>query len=430
MKKPWNHDYNTKAVYAILVGCVLIAFIFLMMNLSGVFSAMGTFLGIISPFLWGFAIAYILSSPLKFFETRVFGWLNRKKPRPRLINGLSVTLSILVFLAIIVGLVWIIFPNITNSVIMLIEAFPEYIRSFQETLQTLEDTYNLNLDFIQDLNISWSTIMTDIQQWLVATTPEIANVSWNLALDVVGGISDSIIALIVAIYVMISRNLFINSAKKLMFGLFPRKQATQILKGFRHTNKVFSKFITGKLLESLIVWAMTFLIMIIVMPENPYNLLISVLMAVFNIIPFFGPFIGAIPSLLILVVYNPTYALWFLIIVLVTQQIDGQIIGPKILGDSTGLMPFWVIFAIIVGGGLFGLLGMILGIPVFAVIYALVKHLLTNSLKKKGLSTDSKDYQNPIEEDNHIKQPRKKRQKSETYEGAGSDDAGDNAHNI
>ena len=153
----------------------------------------------------------------------------------------------------------------------------------------------------------------------------------------------------------------------------------------RESHTIFSNFISGKLLESAIVGVLTFVCMTIIGID--YALLISIIMGIFNLVPFFGPFIGAIPSALLLLILNPADALWFIILTLVLQQLDGQLIGPKILGDSTGLTAFWVIFAIVLGGGLFGVLGMILGIPLFAVFYSLVREFTNSRLEKKGLST-------------------------------------------
>ncbi len=408
MKKRIGSDSSKKAVYALLVGMLLIIFAFIMYNIGGIFDALGTFFLIISPFIWGVAIAYLLNGLVNVCEKRVFAFLNKKKPRDNLINTLSVITAIVVFIAIIIGLVWIIIPNLITSFALLVTSLPDYIASFQETISQLEQNFNIQLDFLQDLNMSSGVLVSQLEDWIMSDSASIADTSISVITQVAGGISNAFISLIVAIYLLFSRKLFINGSKKLLYAIFPKKHATNIMRGCRHTNKVFSKFIVGKLFEALIVFFMTFIIMVIVMPANPYNLLISVLMGVFNLIPFFGPFIGAIPSLLILLVYNPTYALWFLIIVLVTQQIDGQFIGPKILGGSTGLMPFWVIFAIIVGGGLFGILGMILGIPVFAVIYTIITQLVDNSLKKKGLSTNEEDYSNPIDDDDHIVRKPKK----------------------
>ncbi len=408
MKKRIGSDNSRKAIYALIVGMTLIIFAFIMYNIGGIFDALGAFFLIISPFIWGVAIAYLLNGLVNICEKRVFAFLGKKKPRESLINSLSVVTAVVLFVATIVGLVWIIIPNLITSFALLVTSLPDYLASFQETLVGIEQSMNIELNFLKDLNMSSGELVGELESWIVTESASLADTSISLVTSVAGGISNAFISLIVAIYLLFSRKYFINGSKKLIYAIFPRKHATNILRGCRHTNKVFSKFIVGKLFEALIVFLMTFVIMVIVMPANPYNLLISVLMGVFNIIPFFGPFIGAIPSLLILLVYNPSYALWFLIIVLVTQQIDGQFIGPKILGGSTGLMPFWVIFAIIVGGGLFGILGMILGIPVFAVIYTIITQLVDNSLKKKGLSTNEDDYANPIDETDHVVTKQKK----------------------
>ena len=206
----------------------------------------------------------------------------------------------------------------------------------------------------------------------------------------VGFLTDFFIGIIISIYFLNSKDTFLAQIKKVILATFKESTAQEIFEGAAFTNKTFGGFISGKIIDSIIIGIICFLVMSIFGWE--YSLLISCIVGITNIIPFFGPFIGAIPSVLLLLMMNPWHALYFAIFAILLQQFDGNILGPKILGDSTGLESFWVLFAVLVGGGLFGFIGMIVGIPVFAVIYYYVGRQLNRRLAKKGFSTDLNDY--------------------------------------
>lgn len=221
----------------------------------------------------------------------------------------------------------------------------------------------------------------------------------------VGFVTNFIIGLIISVYLLNSKDTFLAQIKKLVLASFSEKTAEEIFNGAEYTNRTFGGFISGKIIDSIIIGIICFIVMTIFQWE--YALLISCIVGLTNIIPFFGPFIGAIPSVLLLLLVNPWHALYFVIFVLILQQFDGNILGPKILGDSTGLESFWVLFAVLVGGGLFGFIGMVIGIPVFAVIYYYVSRLVNSRLAKKGFSTDLSDYR----VDPYRKQPEKIKKK-------------------
>lgn len=385
MKINWNKDYNTKAVYIFIVVAALMVFAAILLNLSGIFDALGVLIAILSPFLWGFGIAYILNRPVMFFERKVFHKLAAKKPK--VARALCVTICSLIMLGLIVALFWVIVPQLVSNLIILASNVPTYLRSLEayigRTFPALE----------------YSSIYASVNNWLNANMaqnineliPAVAGASVNLALSLVTGVATAFIALIASIYLLLSKEYFLRGIKKFCYAVLPEKFVTNAISLTRESNEIFSKFIVGKLTESLFVGLITFLGLTVF--GIPYALLISAIMAIFNLIPFFGPFIGAVPCVLILLVANPWNALVFAILTLILQQIDGQIIGPKILGESTGLLPFWIIFAIILGGGLFGVMGMILGVPVFAVIFSVVRAITKYRLEKKGLSTDAADYE-------------------------------------
>jgi len=390
MKIDWNEKYTTIALYVFLVLASAILFTFILLNLAPIFGILSAFFAIISPFIWGFAIAYILNRPLHFFEEKVYASINRSKPRPRLVRGLSVTTVILLFFLLLAGIIWIVIPQILQNVSHLAERLPFYFQDFIEWLQNTLSSLHLDVSKISELAITWEGFLNSVIQYLSNAFPDMAGAGINLTIGVFTAIGTFFIAVIAAIYLMLSKEKFILQLKKLLFGIFPQKFTDRMILVTRDSHAIFSSFLSGKIVESFVVGALNFVAMTIM--GMPYALLISMIMGIFNLVPFFGPFIGAIPCALLLLIVHPMDAVWFIVLTLVLQQIDGQIIGPKILGDSTGLTAFWVIFAIILGGGLFGVLGMILGVPIFAVLYSLVREFTDAQLEKKGLSTKAMDY--------------------------------------
>lgn len=198
------------------------------------------------------------------------------------------------------------------------------------------------------------------------------------------------IGLIIALYLLVSKELFAGQGKKMIYALFEEETGNLLIKNIRFVHSTFGGFISGKLVDSLIIGMLCFIGMTLL--NLPYPLLVSLIVGVTNIIPFFGPFIGAVPSIILILMVNPLQALYFGIFVFILQQFDGNILGPKILGDKTGLSSFWVIFSITIFGGYWGFIGMAIGVPVFAVIYAAWKAFISRSLQKKGLSTDTVEY--------------------------------------
>ena len=199
-----------------------------------------------------------------------------------------------------------------------------------------------------------------------------------------------VIGLIIAIYLLSGKETFVGQGKKLIYTVLPSKYGNVVVRSMRIANQMFGGFVSGKILDSAIIGVICYVGLIIL--GIPYSLLVAVIVGVTNVVPFFGPFIGAVPSVILIALAEPVKGLYFIIFVLVLQQVDGNIIGPKILGDSTGLSSFWVIFAILVGGGLFGFMGMLLGVPTFAVFYCLLREAAAYILRKRKLPEETVDY--------------------------------------
>ena len=292
-------------------------------------------------------------------------------------------------LAVLVGFLLILIPSLVENIVSLFQAFPSYLKEINKTIGSLANALQLDPEFAESITVSWKQLVELLQDDIYSLASNIANLGITLTISILSGVANAIIAIVSSIYLMLSKEKLISQFKKLLFAVFPKKFTNNLIRVTRNSNDIFTGFISGKLLESLIIGILTFIAMTVIGLD--YALLISVIMAVCNIIPFFGPFIGAIPSAFLLLMVSPLDALWFVIVTIVLQQINGQLISPRILGKSTGLTPFWVIFAIIAGGGFGGLLGMILGIPVFAVFYSLIVEFTNSRLKKRGLPTKSSD---------------------------------------
>lgn len=232
------------------------------------------------------------------------------------------------------------------------------------------------------------------QNWLrTGLLSQINELMGNLTESVVilvGGIFDVIIGMIISFYFLFSKEMFVRQIKKCTYAMFSSRHANLVLHFATKTNEIFGGFIIGKLIDSAIIGVLCFIGLSIL--KMPYTLLVSVIVGVTNIIPFFGPYIGAIPSAILIMLEDPMKGIYFIIFVLILQQFDGNILGPKILGNSTGLSAFWVIVAILLGGGLFGFVGMVMGVPTFAVLYYMVGVIMKSRLEKKELPTESSYY--------------------------------------
>ena len=238
-----------------------------------------------------------------------------------------------------------------------------------------------------------TTINDTIQDFISTAMPSITKLLGNVTVGVIGvvnALKDSILGIIISVYVLYAKEQFIAQAKKIIVALTPDNFSKPFISLVRETHGVFGGFISGKIIDSLIIGVLCFIGTSIL--GMPYAVLVSVIVGVFNVIPFFGPFIGAIPSALLILMVDPLKCLWFVIFIIVLQQFDGNILGPYILGGTTGLSAFWVIFAILTFGGLFGFIGMFVGVPVFAVIYTLISRGINKKLEKKGRSTATADY--------------------------------------
>lgn len=282
-------------------------------------------------------------------------------------------------------------PELYQSIRNMVMTVPSQLN---DALNKITETMSKDTTLGQVFTSILKEVTAFLQDWLRSDLLDQVNVVMsNLTVGVINIVSElvnAVIGLIISIYVLWGKETFTRQSKKIVYALFKPGQANMILHLTIKSNKIFGGFIIGKLIDSAIIGVICFIGLTIL--KMPYIMLVSVIVGVTNVIPFFGPYIGAIPSTILIMLSDPKQGIYFIIFILVLQQLDGNVIGPKILGDSTGLSAFWVVFAILLGGGLFGFAGMILGVPTFAVIYYIVNMLINHKLEKKKLPTDTASY--------------------------------------
>jgi predicted PurR-regulated permease PerM len=386
MKIDWNKKYTTISVYAFLVVCCSILFFSVVSEVEAWAKQIGEYISIFQPFLIGFVIAYILNFILKFYEEKILSinQLNKVKSK----RAISIILTYLTAGIIIYLLTQFVIPQLIDSLVGLANDIPKYVTN----ITMLADELSKELDIREEYIVFVKGKFDEMVAFIIGIGANLIPLLGNFVMSIASSIWNIALGLIISIYMLIDKEKFFGLGKKIIYAFFNEENSRYILKLAYRTNNTFGNFLGGKILDSAIIGALTFIVLTAF--KMPYTILISVIIGVTNIIPFFGPFLGAIPSAIIILFVSPIKAIWFIVIVIIIQQIDGNIIGPKILGDSIGIGAFWILFSVLVAGKLFGLVGMIIGVPVFAVVYFTIKDLVEDRLKKKGLSYRTKDYMN------------------------------------
>ena len=413
MKREDRHSYLAIGLTAFAVISASLCLFFLLFHMKEVTGFLSTIGGILRPIFMGAVIAVLLLPVHRNILIFLLAMTSdrRKEDRRNLafLNLMAIIFSLALAVFLIYLLLAMVIPQVYESIVGLIQAIPDYIEVVQGWLQTFfEDNPDIQASVMSIYNSSAASL----EQWLNSDIlPKLE--SSSSALDwlrkdvmpnltgVVAGVSgmlvgllvlvkDLLIALIVSVYLLARKDIFAAQGKKIVYSLFRTDAADLIIGEARNAYKIMSGFINGKLLDSLIIGIICLVCCNIF--KFPYPALIAVIVGVTNIIPFFGPFIGAIPCGLLIFLVNPLQAVYFAIFILVLQQFDGNILGPKILGDSTGLASFWVLFSILLFGGLFGFGGMVLGVPVFAMFYSVVSRLVSYGLRSRGLPQETEDY--------------------------------------
>ena len=413
MKRTDRHPYLAMGLTAFAVVAASLLLFFLLFHLKTVTGFCNTLARILRPIFMGAVIAFLLlpvhRNILRFLTAITSESRKADHRTAGFLNFVAIVLSLLLALFLIYLLLAMVLPQVYESIVGLVNSIPDYIESVQIWLQTFfEDNpdiqtailpvYNsaaesleqwLNSDVLPNLESLGTTF-----QWVRTTilpnlTGVVAEVS-NLVVGFLVLVKDLLIAIIVSVYLLARKDIFSAQSKKIVYSLFPTRIADLIVSEVRNAYKIMSGFINGKLVDSLIIGVICLVCCNIF--KFPYPALIATIIGVTNIIPFFGPFIGAIPCGLLIFLVNPLQSVYFAIFILVLQQFDGNILGPKILGESTGLASFWVLFSILLFGGVFGFAGMVLGVPVFAMFYSLVSRMVGYGLRSRGLPENTGEY--------------------------------------
>ncbi len=394
MKIDFNKKYTTVAFYAFVVISLSVVLVFAFVNASFVKSALSSLLKIFYPIIYGLVLAYLINPIYKLAYNKVFADVGRKKSKTKLRRTLSITCTYIFVFAVVSGFVAIIVPQIIASYMSLQEQVKKYIvdaSGWVNEIIASSGIFDGRFDISKYFNISELTtylqkILTNSYSAVTTLTPYV--------ISILSGVFTSalnwIVGIIISIYLLASKDVLSAQLEKTVYAFMKKSRAKAIVDFARETDQTFGKFILGKILDSLIIGILTFIILSIV--GVPYSPLVSLIIGVTNIIPFFGPFIGAIPSVFIVLIAEPKMAIWTLIIIIVIQQLDGNIIGPKIIGNTTGVSSLWIVVSIIVFGGIFGVVGMIAAVPVFAIIYKYFKNYVERKLDEKGMSTNTMDY--------------------------------------
>ena len=378
----------------LVVLCSIIVF-FAIYRLRDVSEVINVILAILTPFIYGLVMAYLLCPIYNFTVRSIYALTKRVNvniPRPLTVSKAVASLvSIIVLLVVITGILWMIIPGLVESIANIIQLLPDSMDSLRSWL----DVKLVGWPEAQAVLNGWINNFTENAIAFVTERllPEYSSIAAGISEGVMGVfnvVKNFFLGIIICVYFLNSKENFAAQMNKIIMAVFSRKAADEIVQGAHFTNRTFGGFINGQIIDSFIIGLICFIVMTLFGWE--YTLLISCIIGITNIIPFFGPFIGAIPSALLLLMVDTRQCIYFVIFIIILQQFDGNILIPKIQGSSTGLASFWVLFAVLVGGGLFGFIGMVIGIPMFAVIYAYVSRAINNRLEKRGLATDLAEY--------------------------------------
>ena len=373
--------------------CIL--FFFMLLRYQGFADGWHKIVGAAQSIIIGLVLAYLLNPIMEFLERKLYkrlkGKMKTDQKAKKLSRGLGIAGAILFLLIIIILLIAAIVPSVISCIVGVIDTLPGNVQNFIKVVQsgklgeyevtgTISDMLTKLVDYVE--NWATKTLLPEAKTYLLQITSGMINI--------VKAVINFIVGIIVAAYVLMIKESLIGQSKKAIYAIFKPRQGNIIIETMHKADEIFGGFIIGKVIDSAIIGVSGYVGCSIL--HIPDAMLVAVIVGVTNIIPVFGPFIGAVPSLLLVVVQSPWHALYLLIFIIILQQVDGNIIGPKILGSSTGLSSFWVMFAILIGGGLFGFLGMLLGVPVFAMIYYIVQRLVNHSIGNRQLPIATDAY--------------------------------------
>ncbi len=388
-----NNNYLMWGLTIFCVLCALLVLFFAIYRWYYIRNFIVAILNIFMPFIYGLVIAYLLNPCIVWFEKKVYNKLADKIVKGGNKRKFARTMSLFTTTVIFVGFIVLLFsffiPELISSLQMFVTNVTEYVNNTKEILihvfggsDSIREFINDNYSKVSDTFIGWVNdgMLNDLISSLGNGIFKTFKLIYNF-----------IIGYIIAVYILIDKERFKGQIRKLLYSLFDDDKINVILDNVSYTDKIFMGFFSAKLIDSLIIGLICFAGMLLF--RMPYALIIAVIVGVTNIIPYFGPFIGAVPSALLILLVAPQKCIPFIIFVFVLQQFDGNILGPKLMGNKTGLSSFWVLFSLLIFGGMFGVIGMIIGVPIFSIIYNFVGRIIKDRLKSKNLSIETEDYE-------------------------------------
>ncbi len=403
MKYRPNRTQITWGITAFLTLVACVVFIYLVYNGRTFLQAFQTIMNGLQSILYGIVIAFILNPVMAFVEKRMLApiylrcgidvWASENRRKRMQMRKISVSITIAFFIAILAAMLAIVLPQLTRSIQTIFSNLTVYERN---VLAFFDQVSSVNPELGEQINnviISAENYLENFyQKNISANMTGILQRAASQAYLIGRGVFNFVIGIIVSIYLMYTKDTLSGQGKKLAYAFFDEKWGNEVVGACRYINRTFVGFLTGKILDSFIIGILCFIATEFI-THTPFPVLASFIVGFTNVIPFFGPFIGAIVGGIIVFMINPLDAVWFILLCLVLQTFDGYILGPKILGDSTGLSNFWVIFAIMLFGGLWGVAGWVIGVPLFAVFYRAVARLVNHFLRRKGKTTSSEHMQ-------------------------------------
>lgn len=429
MKLRSKSTYFKLGLTIFIAGCALIVFFFTAQTVGDLTKYIAIVVDVLKPFIIGFVLAYLMCPVYNACVRRLRHMLSKKLTDQRRImriaKGVSLIVTFLLLIAIIAGLLYLVIPQMVDSIAGLVVVLPDYFDKVIDWMQTKAQVYP---QIWYPIENAVSNSNDKIMAWL---TDKVLPASMDMVDSITAGVASVVsvflnilIGLVSMIYMLGSKDVFTAQSRKLCYATMKKEHADRVITGAHNVNHTFGKFVSGNLLDSLIIGVLCFIFMAIM--GWPYAVLVSVIVGVTNFIPFFGPFIGGIPSALLLCTDNIWTGIYFGIFTVVLQQVDGNVIKPKVLGESIGLPSFWVMFSIVVGGGLFGFMGMILAVPVFALIWSYAGYRMNMKLDRYNLATELDDYMDKdiynLREVKIFSRFRKKQRKAEEKSDDNSED--------
>ncbi len=389
--------FRKKLSSYVFATCIVIAFYFLMRNSRSISATFGHVTTVLQPIFMGFIMAFLMNPIMVFFEKRLYIPFSRfcktEDSAKKGDRALSTILALVVFVGIVIFIIASIVPNLTNTVLYLANHIEEQVASVLDWCnvitkghyeKVLMDAKDNNIGDMVDQGLELFDKYVDYDQ------SDMMSIITSSVLSVGKFIVNIIIGMFVSVYVLMSKERFKAQAKKIVCGLFIPKYSNIILEIARKSGDIFYGFIIGKIIDSIIIGLICYVGCLIM--KMPYPVLVSVIVGVTNVVPVFGPYIGAVPTVAIIFLTEPMKGIYFLIFILILQQIDGNVIGPKILGNSTGISSFWVVFAVVVGAGFFGVGGMIIAVPIVAIVYYIIGRVANYLVEMRNLPKDTEEY--------------------------------------